>query len=176
MKKILFTAAMVAFATSAHAAGNTASDSASAEAKIVKPISVAKSQDMDFGSFIVTGTNSTVMAKSFGGSTTLRKSDNTTVQVADSGITRMSPSHEAKFTVDAEEGYNFDIAIPPSVRLTGSNSGTMDFTPAVLGLWSIFDSSLPSSYEIPVYGVANVSNTMPSGTYSGSFSMTVQYQ
>jgi hypothetical protein len=95
--------AMLAFAVFSINATAQSTANATATATIVKPISIAKNVDMNFGNIASDGTASTVLMGTDG------------VRVAGAGVTLPSTTgttSAAKFTVTGEGAYAYDLTLP----------------------------------------------------------------
>ncbi len=172
MKKIILAVALVtclggmAVAT-AFAQQNAATTSANASANIVTAISISKTADLDFGDIVTGGTTGTVLltasatpARSSTGGTTLANS--TTVG-------------DAVFTVSGQGSSTYAITLPSSpVTLTsGANSMTVDtFTSSPNATGTLSGGGTQTLY---VGATLNVGAAQASGTYTGTFSVTVTY-
>ncbi len=125
------------------------------------PISISSSGDMDFGTMVTTGTAGTVTVTPAGA----RSSVNVDLL---GGVPAA-----ASFDVTGEGNANYSITFPSSATLTsGANTMTIDtFTddaganPRLTG----------GSETFNVGATLNVGATQAAGTYSGTFSVTVNY-
>lgn len=131
--------------------------------------SVSKTADLSFGSLIA-GT---------GGTVTLNASASPT-RSATGGVVPISLSQfpstvsAAAFTVTATSGNSYSISLPSSAVTLSSGGNTMTltgFTSSPSG--SIFVGT--GTATLYVGGTLNVSANQPAGTYSGSFSVTINY-
>ncbi len=131
-------------------------------ATLLAPISISSSGDMDFGDMITTGTAGTVT-------------------VTPAGVRTCSPEVDcfggfpsaAAFDVTGEGASTYSITLPSSATLTsGGDTMTIDTfnhdaggTPTLSGGSDTFN----------VGATLNVGATQAGGTYSGTFSVTVNY-
>ncbi len=137
------------------------SDTANVDITVLAPISISSSGDMDFGTMVTTGTAGTVTVTPAGA----RSSVNVDLL---GGV----PS-AASFDVTGASGANYSITLPSSATLSsGGNTMTIDTfnhdagaTPTLVGGSDTFN----------VGATLHVGATQASGTYSGTFSVTVNY-
>ncbi len=126
------------------------------------PISISSSGDMDFGTMVTTGTAGTVTVTPAGARSSV-----------DVDLLGGLPS-AASFDVTGEGNANYSITLPSSATLTsGANTMTIDTFTDDAGV----NPKLPGggSETFNVGATLNVSATQASGTYSGTFSVTVNY-
>ncbi len=131
-------------------------------ATLLAPISISTGGDMDFGTMVTTGTAGTVTVTPAGA----RSSVNVDLL---GGF-----SSAASFDVTGDGGANYSITLPSSATLSsGGNTMTVD----------TFTDDAGASPRLPAGGsetfnvgaTLNVGATQASGTYSGAFSVTVNY-
>ncbi len=137
------------------------SDTANVDITVAAPISISAAGNMDFGTMVPTGTAGTVTVTPAGA--------RSSVDVDLLGGT----SAAASFDVTGDGGANYSITLPSSATLSsGGNTRTIDTftddagaTPTLVGGSDTFN----------VGATLNVGATQASGTYSGTFSVTVNY-
>jgi Mat/Ecp fimbriae major subunit len=162
MKNILkFSAvsAVVALGFGASAA-NAATANANASAVILTPVTVTKTADLDFG---------TIAIGSGGGNVAVAASDN---RSCDTGLVCSGTTTSAKFSVSGVTGQVVGVSVPASMSLTsGANTmtATLSGTPASLTLAA-------GANAVAVGGSLAVAGNQAAGSYSGSFTVTVNYQ
>ena len=121
MKKLLLsTVAGLAIAGSslvANASGNTDTATADALAKVVAPISIDNTADLDFGSFTVGSIGGTVDSAT--------GADGVDVITVPGAAT----TNNAAFAVAGEDGYLYDVTVPATIDLIG----TADVALSVVG-------------------------------------------
>ncbi len=138
------------------------SDTANVDITVAAPISISASGDMDFGTMVTTGTAGTVTVTPAGA----RSSVNVDLL---GGV----PS-AASFDVTGEGNANYSITFPSSATLTsGANTMTIDTFTDDAGA----SPKLPpgGSETFNVGATLNVGATQAAGTYSCTFSVTVNY-
>ncbi len=150
--------------TAAFAAQSSASANATAGARIIAPITLTKTTDLNFGDVVPGSSTGTVVLTTGGavsstGGVTLGNSTN----VAAAG-----------FTVGGQGSETYAVTLPSSASITsGANTmtvGTFTSNPAGTGTLSA-----GGSQTLNVGGTLNVGASQATGSYSGSFSVTVAY-
>ena len=164
-RKILtaFAVTLVAFggiSSQAYAASTTGN----AQAIIVTPIAISESQSMNFGSIGPDTAASTVVLDTAGGVT--------------SGTAQLVPGTGAAagiFAVTGEAAYTYAITLPASATLTfGANTMTVD-------TWSTTTGSGTATLDGTGADTVNVGATLhvgggqAAGTYTGTYTITVDY-
>jgi hypothetical protein len=154
---------LTAVVASAQAAGS-ASATASAFAKVITPIAITKTADLNFGT-IISGPAGTVTVSPSG------------VETATGGATALNPNPNvsaALFSVTGEPSTAYSISLPSSISITnGAQSMTVNaFTsnPTPGGVLSA-----GGSQSLQVGATLAVATNQAIGNYSGTFSVTVAY-
>jgi hypothetical protein len=159
--------AVLAFAVFSINATAQSTANATATATIVKPISIAKNVDMNFGNIASDGTASTVLMGTDG------------VRVAGAGVTLPSTTGTttaAKFTVTGEGAYTYDLTLPSTITISNT-----DATPAsmvVNGFTSNSTKKLSGGTEVFFVGATlNLGASQAAGIYTNStgFDVIVNY-
>jgi Domain of unknown function (DUF4402) len=150
--------------SSAFAQSNTASTSANATARIVTPIAIAKTSDMHFGDVVAGGSAGTVVltpagVRSAAGGTTLGNAGGTAA---------------AAFNVTGQGSATYAITLPASTTVTsGANTMTVNaFASSPSGTGAL---SAGGSQALTVGATLNVGASQATGTYTGTFNVTVTY-
>ena len=153
-------AALGGFSTQVLAASTTGN----AQATIVTPIAIAETQGMNFGSIGPDTAASTVVLDTAGGVT--------------SGTAQLVPGSGAAagiFAVTGEATYTYAITLPASATLTsGANTMTVD-------TWSTTTGSGTATLDGTGNDTVNVGATLhvgggqAAGTYTGTYTITVDY-
>ena len=144
--------------------------STNAAATVFRPIAVTNSQSLVFGRLIrpKTGIGSVTLAASSG------------VRTATGGASFVSvpAASAAVYAVTGEGGQVFSISIPPTFAMTGPQGGTVT---AILNSTATGSAALSSAlgsagtYSFKVGGSIPMTSTTADGTYSGSYTVMVQY-
>ena len=139
---------------------SAATVSADASATVIQPLVVTQTTAMNFGDLSVGTTGGTLVIDTTGGLTPSADVDTAggTVQAGTYGVA-------------GEAGKVYTISFPASATLnSGGNSMTVD----------TFTEDAPPSPTVPssfnVGGTLNVGASQAPGTYSGSYTITVNYQ
>ena len=167
--KVGFAAAImltVAATGQARAQYNSADRTAGASVKVVTAITIAKDTDLNFGEVVAGSTPGTVIMPPAGpprtptGGTTLGSG---------------SGASSAQFTVSGDPNATYAITLPGPTTLSdgGSNTLTVNtFTSTPSGTGAL---SGGGTEILKVGATLQVPATQPSGTYTGSFMVTVTY-
>ncbi len=138
------------------------SDTKPANVKIFAPISISAGGDMDFGTMVPTGTAGTVTVTPAGARSSV-----------DVDLFGGFPA-AASFDVTGEKDSNYSITFPSSATLTsGGNTMTIDTFIDDAGASPQLSGSGSDTFNVGA--TLNVGATQASGTYSGTFSVTVNY-
>jgi hypothetical protein len=163
IRRIVPSLLVVCFAAAAANAQTSASANASVFAKVIQPIAITKTADLNFGG-IITGPAGSVTVSPAG------------VETA-TGATVINPNPNvsaAQFTVTGEPSTAYLIVLPTTVTITnGAQTMTVDtFTSTPVG------TGLLSATGVQSLGVGaklNVAANQAVGSYSGTFAVTVAY-
>lgn len=160
----------LAGAASAQTSANT---TASGSLGVVQPITIAKVSDLSFGTVVrpVSG-NGTVVIDASTGARTM------TGGVSAIGGGPVTTVTRAVFTVSGEGGYNFTVTIPASFNIT--RNGNQDPIQVTLvsttGTGTLSNSfGTTGTATVGIGGSVPISNGTPSGSYTGTFTVTVAY-
>lgn len=153
-------AAVVALAAFGSSAAYAADATATATATLVEPVTLSKTADLNFGT-VVSGTGASTVQVSNAGART-----------CGAGITCAGTVTAAQFSVDGANGYVLVISVPTSaVSLTsGANSMTANLTPV---------SNITLGTGASTFGVGgtlNVGANQAQGVYTGTFTVSANYQ
>lgn len=144
-------------------AAEAAQITAATSVNIVKPVQLTKVQDMDFGSLLVSnyvGTRTIVMSRA--GAVTCA-----------ANITCSGATKQARFNI---QGTNKQVVLI-SVTSGGLANGayTIPFTPDAPVSIALTNSGAPG-FDIDVGGSLSVDGTIPGGLYTGTVTVTADYQ
>lgn len=171
LKIFTLTAILFGFATISYAQ-SSATDAASAGARVLTAITLTKNVDLEFGN-IVSGAGTVVIAPEAGVTRT-----GTQALIAVSTTDRTPTA--AKFTVTGETGFKYSIAKP---------EGTIEITKGddkmTVGTWTLSSghsaehnviSTTATANEFYVGATLTATAGQASGVYSGTFNVTVTYE
>lgn len=171
MKKLFVIAALASCllgATSAYAQAS-ASTSASGSVTLLRPITITKTADLEFGRVVKpsSGTGTVSMTNA---------SDATTAgsgAVAISGIT----TSRAKFTIDGEGGQGVSVTVPATFPITNGTDSITVTTTQNLGTSTTLSNALGAagSASLNVGGSFSVPSANTTGLYTGTLNVSVAY-
>lgn len=136
---------------------------ASATANVIKPIQLTKVQDMDWGTLLVsnyTGTQNVVMSRA--GALT-----------CPAGVTCSGASKQARFNVQGTNNQVVAISVTSAGLVNGSN--TIPFTGNYPTTITMTNSGAPGT-DVDIGGTLTVSGSIPGGVYTGTLTITADYQ
>ncbi len=168
---IQYAAAAIVLATASFSAQaqQTSSATGSASATILRPIAVAKNQDLAFGS-VVRGA----------GTVAVSNAGSRSVTGAVQALASTSAS-QAQFTVSGEGGQAITVTVPGSITLTkagGTETLTVSTTndlPASQSLSGSLGQSADGSLTVNVGGSITLAATTVTGAYAGTFQVSASY-
>ena len=150
------------------AAAVTPATQATANAKIYKPLTISKVQNLDFGVIVLTGSSFSgeVVSISQAGAVTCGSSPG--VFLTCSGAPQAAKYHlvgtnNAVVTVSS-----------PGFNLTGP--GTLAFTPNAPATVNLGAAGATTGVDFAIGGSITLASTTPDGVYSGTFAVTADYQ
>lgn len=173
MKKTIIVAAAlasVAAATPAAAQNATsASPRALAGARLIKPLQLTALRNLNFGT-IVMGTITGDQTVSINGAGSV------TCGVAGEGLTCAGTPTSAAYRVAGTQGQIVTISSAAATfPLTGSNGGTLNFTPSFPTSLTLGNSGSPGN-DFNVGGSVVINSSSIDGVYSGQIDIQVAYQ
>lgn len=171
MKKFLGSAGAVVLLalTSAPALAASPTSQATATARVYRPLSIASSQNLDFGTIVLSGVGtwsgedvdlSDLNELTCGGGTNLTCSG--THQVA---TYHLVGSDNADVTVSS-----------PGFNLTGSAGGTLAFTPNFSSSVNLGANGSSTGVDVSLGGKITLASSTTEGVYTGTFAVTADYQ
>lgn len=162
-------AAAVAFtATQAVAAPVSATTDATAKARILRPLQLTSTQNLDLGIIVLSGTG-TYTATVGIDRTAAFNCDGNSGNVTCSG----SPT-VAIYNVSGTKSQPVTIAAG-NVTLSDGAGDTLTLTPDFNSTVNLTNSGAPGT-DFNVGGSIQVANTTPDGVYTGTFAVTADYQ
>lgn len=169
-KRKLLTSLLASTAVAVGYAGNAlaASDNGASDAVILVPLSIAhNASSLDFGTIAPDGGGATIQVDTAGAATVT------------AGAAVLSGATSAdSFTVTGQGGMSYTIGLPASIfLLSGANAMTVNsFTTNLASPATLPAGAGAQTQTLLVGGNLIVSPAQPSGTYSGTYSVTVNYQ
>ena len=151
-------------------AQSTATASARASATILRPITITKATDMNFGKIVPGIAAGTVVLSPTGDRTTV---GGVTIMTTQTGTVAAA----ASFTVEGEGAATYSVTLPSSVSLTGNGTAmtvaTFTSTPGDGALSG--NAGAVGTQTLLVGGTLAVGASQAAGSYSGDFDVTVAY-
>jgi hypothetical protein len=171
MRTLIIAAAALAAVTTATTASAQATSStprATANARLIKPLTLTSLRDLNFGTIVMgTLTANDVVSISGAGVVSCGTSGNLTC----SG----SPT-SAQYRITGTQGQVVLVSSPAaSFTLTGSNGGTLSFVPTLPGNITL-SSSGAAGNDFNVGGSITIGNATVDGVYTGQIDIQVAYQ
>lgn len=171
MKKVFATAgALAALAmTSTPAVAASPSAQASATAKIYKPLTISKASDLDFGTIVIVGT-------SFAAETVTVNTAGSVACGGGANLTCGGTPKAAKFHLVGSN--NADVKVSsPQFDLTGPGSVTLTVTPSSTSqVVNLGAAGNTTGVDVPLGASINVSSATAEGLYTGTWTVTADYQ
>lgn len=169
MKKFLATAGALAVLamTSAPAEAASPSAQANATAKIYKPLTISKTADLDFGTIVLVGASfsNEVVTVATSGAVTCGGGTN----VSCGG----SPT-AAKFHLVGSNNAAVTVS-SPAFNLTGPS--TLTVTPSSVSQnVNLGASGSTTGLDVPLGGSISLASSTPDGVYTGTWTVTADYQ
>ncbi|NUQ18706.1 MAG: DUF4402 domain-containing protein [Sphingomonas sp.] len=162
-------AAVAAFtATQAAAAPVSASTNANAHAKIMKPLQLVGTQDLDFGTLVISGTGTQVMHVDQSGALT----------GCGAVITCSGTAQDAIYNVKGTPNATVTVSVTSPVVLTNANDGTtLNLTPDAPATVALDTSAASTGDNFNIGGSISINSASTTdGVYNGTFAVSVDYQ
>jgi Mat/Ecp fimbriae major subunit len=172
MKKVLIIAGAVsalAF-TSAPAYAVSPTTQATANARIVKPLTLTAAQNLDLGTIVLSGTapyTQTVGITQAG-----------VFSCGGASLTCSGTTQTAQYTATGTQGQTLTVAGSPTIALANSTQPTAPNIPLTVAYPAAGSVVLNSAGTVTfdIGGSIQVSDTTPDGVYGGTFDVTADYQ
>ena len=162
-------AAVAAFTpTQAAAAPVSASTNANAHAKIMKPLQLVGTQDLDFGTLVISGTGTQVMHVDQSGALT----------GCGAVITCSGTAQDAIYNVKGTPNATVTVSVTSPVVLTNANDGTtLNLTPDAPATVALDTSAASTGDNFNIGGSISINSASTTdGVYNGTFAVSVDYQ
>jgi Mat/Ecp fimbriae major subunit len=151
---------LLAAALATPGAANAETATASSKAKVFSNVTVTNSSDLNFGTIVTAASPSVVDISTTGART------------CGAGLSCLGATSAADFTIGGSSGQVTTISVSNSVTIT---SGT-DTMLALLNPTSALVTLVSNSGAFSIGGTLLVGGAQAEGTYTGSFTATVNYQ
>jgi hypothetical protein len=161
-------AALAFTAAPAAAAPVSASTDANAHARIMKPLQLVGTQDLDFGTLVISGSGTQVMHVDQTGAIT----------GCGAVITCSGTAQTAVYNVKGTPNATVTVAVASPVTLTNANDGTtLDLTPDAPATVALDTNSASTGDNFNIGGSITIDSAATTdGVYSGTFAVSVDYQ
>jgi hypothetical protein len=162
-------AAVAAFtATQAAAAPVSATTNANAHAKIMKPLQIAGTQDLDFGTLVISGTGTQVM----------HLDQSAVLTGCGAVITCSGTPQDAVYNVKGTPNATVTVTVTSPVVLTNANDGsTLNLTPDAPATVALDTSAASTGDNFNIGGSISIDSAATTdGVYNGTFAVSVDYQ
>ena len=169
IKSIAYASAIAALVFGASpAAAVSPATQATANAKIYKPLTISKVQNLDFGVIVLTGASfaGEVVTISQAGAVTC--GSNPGVLLTCSGAPQA-----AKYHLVGTNNATVSVS-SPGFNLTGP--GTLAFSPNAPATVNLGATGSTTGVDFAIGGSITLASTTPDGVYSGTFAVTADYQ
>ena len=141
---------------------------ATATARIFKPLTISRVQDLDFGTIVLTGSGFANEVLSMSQTGALTCGSNPGVLLTCTGA-----SQPAKYNIVGTNNATVTISAP-GFNLTGP--GTLAFTPNAPATVNLGSSGSTTGFTFSIGGSITLASTTPAGVYTGTFVVTADYQ
>ena len=159
------TAALAFTATEAAAAPVNATTNATAHARILRPLTLTSTQNLDLGDIVLSG------AAPFSATVSI---DKTGVFSCGAAVTCSGTHQVAIYNVSGTKSQPVTIAAG-NVTLTDAAGDKLTLTPDFNTTVTLTNSGSPGD-NFNVGGSISVADTTPDGVYTGTFAVTADYQ
>lgn len=148
--------------------GNSTTGTATANGTVEGRLSITRNFDLSFGTLVlVTGKSGSAVWDASNQAFSLSPSD------------LAIPIHAGpvlgQFTVSGTPGQSLNFSVPASITMTNTNGDSLPITVATTGQGTQ-SLGTTGSFTFYVGGSIALTSTMPTGPYSGTFSVTANYQ
>ena len=161
-------AAVALTATGAAAAPVSATTDATAKARILRPLQLTSTQNLDLGTIVLAG------AGAYSATVAVTRAGVFNCDGGSGNVVCSGTNQPAKYNVSGTNNQAVTIAAG-NVTLTGSNGGSLTLTPDFAPSVTLTNSGAPG-LDFGVGGSITVADTTTDGVYTGTFAVTADYQ
>jgi hypothetical protein len=161
--KIAAVAAAVLAAAPAVAAVGVTGAPPTATARIIKPLTLASTGALDFGTIVMNGVTA---------NRTVTLNDDTSITCATELVCDLNGTVPS-YTATGTQGQTVNI-IKNTSSLTGSNGGSLTLTPVGQSSF-VMPNSGTTGYTFPIGGSIVIASTTIDGVYTGTVNVEVEY-
>ncbi|HEY8592272.1 MAG TPA: DUF4402 domain-containing protein [Sphingomicrobium sp.] len=171
MTSLAATAAALAFAATPAAAAVTSGTDATAKVRILRPLTLVSSANLNLGDIVLSGTGTY--------SATVKLSSGN-VRTCAANVTCSGTTTVAKYDLTGTKGQVVTISAP-DVTMTGPGSVTLTLKTTDSGGAAYYPTTVTldattGAGTFNIGGEVTVANTTPDGVYTGNFNVTAAYQ
>jgi len=159
MTKFFTKAALVGVAAFSATGANAATATATARAQILQPLTVTQAADLDYATIVTGAAASTVVVTPAGART------------CGVGLVCSGTATAARFNVVGTIGQIATVSVPATVSLT---SGANSMSSTLVSSTALMTLAATNSFNVG--GTLSVGANQADGAYSGTFTVTVNYQ
>ena len=171
LRTAAFAATVASFAlsaTQAAAAPVTATTDATATARILRPLQLTSTQNLDLGTIVLSGT------APYSATVSITRAGAFSCDGGSGNVTCSGAHQQAIYNVRGTNNQNVTIAAG-NVTLNGSNGGSLTLTPDFANSVLLTNSGAPG-VDFGVGGSITVADTTTDGVYTDTFAVTADYQ
>ena len=170
MTSLAATVAALAFTASPALAVTSGTDS-SAKVRILRPLTLVSSANLDLGDIVLSGTGTY--------SATVKLSSGN-VRTCAANVTCSGTTTVAKYDLTGTKGQNVTISAP-DVTMTGPGSSTLTLKTKDASNNPYYSTTVAldattGAGSVTIGGEVTVADTTPDGVYTGTFAVTAAYQ
>lgn len=172
IKSIAAAAALLTVAIAAPAMAQSASTTGTGSITVIRPLTITKNADLKFGTVVRPTTGA--------GTVTVSAAGARSVAGGVVGLNSGDTPQAAQFTVDGEGGQSISVTIPGTFSiangtdtLTVTTSNNLTGSAAAQTLSNALGAA--GSLSFRVGGSVPVNSTSPTGTYTGTFTVSAAY-
>jgi hypothetical protein len=168
LKTIFASLILITFATVNVNAQNEATETGEANATIIAPLTLTENRTLEFGELVKSST---------GGTVAVPAEENPAERTFGGGITSIPADvwRSAEFTVGGDDNYSFSIDLDESITLDGPESATMSVATSMSAA-ETGNTTSGGTFKFWVGGTLTIAADQVTGSYNGSYEVTVQYE
>lgn len=166
MTSLVATVAALAVAT--EAAAVPATTDATARARVLRPLELTSTQNLNLGDIVLSGTGA------YTATVSIDRNGAFNCDGGSGNVVCSGTQQRAMYNVRGTNNQVVTIGSGP-VTLNGSNGGTLTLTPDHAPTLTLTNSGAPG-FDFGVGGSITVSDTTTDGVYTGTFALTANYQ
>ena len=170
MKKLLgLTSLVAALAVTTPAYAATPTQQATANARIIKPLTISRVQDLNLGTILLSGagawTGATVSVSRLGA-----------FSCPSANVVCSGANAEARYNLVGTNQQIVTITVSPTITLNNLTDGTSSLTMSVDAPATVTMTNSGTGTPFGVGGSISVASTTADGVYRGTFDVTADYQ